>query len=1095
MCNKIVLLIAVLLVALGGTVLADTVYVFTDGDPNYEKSADYVYNYDAGDWFTAEDDHNYTTPGNWSLDNDFGNPAPNYPGEELEIAIGDNIRAYVEHQFKPCIFPPDVNVEVHRLFMGATTIEDQNRGQIDFNGGTLETRSSCYLYSRGGNSWFNMNSGLMHWGSSVNVSRDYDALQKGYAMVTNLNGGTFEGIYSGREYLLGEHSADNNEVGVLNVYDGGFMRGLNMTVGGHGYGFLNMLGGTIDNIILDANGDIAENGSDFNVGARRDSSVGICQLDAGIIRARNFNFSRIDNTYGRLDGEGNPLSQIDITDCVITIVGDESSDFTTMLANGNLTGYGVADTNHVLISVAVDANTDINVTTVTGYPDSTKAWSEVPADGSAGVADDVVLTWLPGNTATTDTSKHLVYVGTDETAVTNATAASDEYRGSTGIVDDIAEGRFSYDLGSDPCLSPLVEGQDYFWRIDTVGGDTGDVWALTVGGVATNPVPEDGATDVPLGITLEWDASTTAALHDVYFGTNPGALVLVPEGNDLALDHNYLAIGTIQSLALNTTYYWKVVEVNGVRTWEKDTWSFTTESVVTVDSFDSYSSENDMGNNTWICGFGYAASDGRSRSEIGLTGAFDPVLDGEDGMKFTYDNSLSGSEGYFSEAYAIVSALPDFAGNDFRKLQVAAIDIPFYGDADNDTTQTMYCIIEDSTEANVMVEYGDNADEETIDLAEEKWHVWMIDLKEFEPTVDLSDVNRLYIGFGDRFSQTPAAVGDGTVYFDEITLSVARCVESRLQLDGDIDYYNDDCSCAENDLREISDDWLLTGGTVTGSSTNPGTTNLVAWYQFEGDYTDSSGTGNNGTAVNVPQIVYDDYLDSNVVVMDEESWVAVADDASLDIQGAITVSAWIKPERTDVPKYSAAILNKGAAGDPTYDFRLGGYKWGQSTPSVSFVRHWYVNDGNEGDDYKSADAPRLFDNDWHHVAVVYDGDSNMAIYYDSVVIGEKTDCNPNNSINTSDDLYIGDCYDGYYGEAASIYRRQYKGAMDDVRIYARALSQEEINYLAGVPMGSGTLPLRSIANLYEEATNDSVNMRDLAMLALDWRKVALWPAQ
>jgi hypothetical protein len=65
--------------------------------------------------------------------------------------------------------------------------------------------------------------------------------------------------------------------------------------------------------------------------------------------------------------------------------------------------------------------------------------------------------------------------------------------------------------------------------------------------------------------------------------------------------------------------------------------------------------------------------------------------------------------------------------------------------------------------------------------------------------------------------------------------------------------------------------------------------------------------------------------------------------------------------------------------------------------------------------------------------------------------------------------------------------------MDDVRIYARALSQEEINYLAGVPMGSGTLPLRSIANLYEEATNDSVNMRDLAMLALDWRKVALWP--
>ena len=103
------------------------------------------------------------------------------------------------------------------------------------------------------------------------------------------------------------------------------------------------------------------------------------------------------------------------------------------------------------------------------------------------------------------------------------------------------------------------------------------------GSVAWNPVPSDGAEDVPYTTGLSWAPGEFAATRDVYFGTQfddvndagraDPAGALASEGQtETTFDPSRLAFGE--------TYYWRVDEVNGTPDFtihRGDIWSFTTE--------------------------------------------------------------------------------------------------------------------------------------------------------------------------------------------------------------------------------------------------------------------------------------------------------------------------------------------------------------------------------------------------------------------------------------------------------------------------------------------------------------------------------------
>ncbi|MCH7558856.1 MAG: discoidin domain-containing protein, partial [Planctomycetes bacterium] len=121
---------------------------------------------------------------------------------------------------------------------------------------------------------------------------------------------------------------------------------------------------------------------------------------------------------------------------------------------------------------------------------------------------------------------------------------------------------------------------------------------------AKDPSPDSGATDVAVDVTLGFRAGREAVTHDVYLSSDEQAVI---DSNAPVTAVTEASYGPL-SLDLDTTYYWKVNEVNEAETtatWESDLWSFTTTDHIIVDDFEDYNDyPPDEIWNTWIDGYG-----------------------------------------------------------------------------------------------------------------------------------------------------------------------------------------------------------------------------------------------------------------------------------------------------------------------------------------------------------------------------------------------------------------------------------------------------------------------------------------------------------
>ena len=208
----------------------------------------------------------------------------------------------------------------------------------------------------------------------------------------------------------------------------------------------------------------------------------------------------------------------------------------------------------------------------------TKATSPNPADSAASVSTTADLSWNAGSGATS----HDVYFGTD------STPDSGEFQGNQTAT--------TFDPGT------MSNSTTYYWRIDEVnsnGTTTGDVWSFTTTsgsapGAASSPSPSNSATSVSITADLSWTAGSGATSRNVYFGTSsPGT----SQGNQTATTFD---TGTMDA---NTTYYWRIDEVNSAGTTTGTVWSFTTQSagggtILLVD-FGGTEAENAFGLAGW----------------------------------------------------------------------------------------------------------------------------------------------------------------------------------------------------------------------------------------------------------------------------------------------------------------------------------------------------------------------------------------------------------------------------------------------------------------------------------------------------------------
>ncbi|WP_448376210.1 fibronectin type III domain-containing protein [Fervidobacterium sp.] len=151
-------------------------------------------------------------------------------------------------------------------------------------------------------------------------------------------------------------------------------------------------------------------------------------------------------------------------------------------------------------------------------------------------------------------------------------AKADSYDLYIGFSKDALE-IFAYDIKESAAeLRDLLFGTTYYWKVvakNRFGSAEGPVWKFTTGQIPEQPkaiYPENGATEVPVDVTLKWE-SERAEEFELYFGTTKLQFVEKLENTEYALPQ----------LHFGTSYNWKVIARNKFGETESEVFTFRTK--------------------------------------------------------------------------------------------------------------------------------------------------------------------------------------------------------------------------------------------------------------------------------------------------------------------------------------------------------------------------------------------------------------------------------------------------------------------------------------------------------------------------------------
>jgi len=273
----------------------------------------------------------------------------------------------------------------------------------------------------------------------------------------------------------------------------------------------------------------------------------------------------------------------------------------------------------------------------------------------------------------------------DAVWMTIGAVMNSENGGWTGLTlqsDDVNPGTPG---GWDPINFPTLQTRHVVWNIsDThaaLANGGGGWWELIIflnsggfssGGAvyidnvqmvsynaSSSPVPANNGVGVAANPILTWKEGALAASHMVYLGTD------FNDVNDATADaHANVTTAALDAtryvvpdyLAFDTTYYWRVDEVNGTDVWKGDVWSFTTDSLELIDDFELYKDSGIPGDSrifeTWRDQYEYTnASGGKTPGNgtnmtVGVdTEPYGPetatVYKGSQALPLTYNNAAA----------------------------------------------------------------------------------------------------------------------------------------------------------------------------------------------------------------------------------------------------------------------------------------------------------------------------------------------------------------------------------------------------------------------------------------------------------------------
>jgi hypothetical protein len=513
------------------------------------------------------------------------------------------------------------------------------------------------------------------------------------------------------------------------------------------------------------------------------------------------------------------------------------------------------------------------------------------------------------------------------------------------------------------------------------------------------PYPGVGATDVARNVDLSWVQGSSAVTHDLYFGTdfNDVNEASRDDPRDILLveDQTELTFNPPGDLDYNVTYYWRVDEINNDdpdSPWKGNVWNFTILNYIVVEDFEDY---NDYSPkevfNTWVDGWGVATN--------GSTSGY-PAPDFVGGEHYLEDGIVHGDQFslplfYDNSAGLSWATMTLTSDKDWTVDDVITLTIFFYGDAGNEAVP-MYAALNDDAVVT-------HPEPRAAMIGE--WTRWDILLQDFaDMGVDLINVNSITLGFGDPAN--PTVGGEGYVLFDDIRL-----------------------------YRSLPGEYV-----PKPDSVDPGTANLVAYYDFENDLQDSSGKGYHSTGFNDPPYIKGATgFGSAVSLNGFYHYIALPIDSLIASLDDTTIACWANFSNNETGSYQR-LWDFGVA-PPDDDTDPNIYMFVTPRGGTSGPLQFGITTGGNVTQ-SNIYAPATLPTGWHHVAASIDSSTmTMRLYQDAKLVAEGETSFLPSDLGQTDQNWIGRSQwtgDDYY-----------QGGIDEFRIYNRVLTETELLYLMG----------------------------------------------
>jgi len=307
------------------------------------------------------------------------------------------------------------------------------------------------------------------------------------------------------------------------------------------------------------------------------------------------------------------------------------------------------------------------------------------------------------------------------------------------------------------------------------------------------------------------------------------------------------------------------------------------------------------------------------------------------------------------------------------------------------------------------------------------------------------------------------------LYIDDIRLYAPRCFPDLTKPAGD---FSNNCVVGYPDLDIMTNNWLVSPYDVTPDGTNL-SAGLIGHYKLDGNLNDIVG-GNHGTKMGVGPAVYAAGMDGQAIDLDGLNDYVDTDvnatDLGIDANLPKSVTAWV---------YTRSFNGGGI-------FDMGTNENGRNfslrtldTTNVWRAQRWGYPTYDFDFEYDSLDK-------WVHLALVYGGaaagDESWA-YADGNLVGSQIAAMDTDGAGRTFQIGV---WSGNY----------FDGLIDELRVYNRALSQAEAASLAG-KTATFTQPLYLLLTPPDPAmdmnTDDTINLKDYALLADTWLDEKLWP--